>query len=168
MPLFSAGWASGNVVVPDRVKRGVNVVEDVEFLPSHGSPYRRFSLRLWWQELRWHALPRNQSGKVLMGHLGKRIQVVNLLLKVFTGTLEPEALSCGTMNAQRSTDGIAVPAGLQHILLGEDFNAFLPAPLDRDTKPQGKTANVDSAIPCWERLRQEYPQMSATTAMLKR
>ena len=57
--------------------------------------------------------------------------------------------------------------GFNAIVLGEDFNPFLPAPLDRDTQPQGKAANVDAAIPRWERLRQEYPEMSAPMAVLK-
>jgi hypothetical protein len=52
-------------------------------------------------------------------------------------------------------------------VLGEDLNAFLPAPLDRDAQPQGKTTNVNAAIPGWERLRHEYPKMSAPTAILK-
>jgi hypothetical protein len=53
-------------------------------------------------------------------------------------------------------------------MLGEDLDSFpLPASLDRDTQPQGKAANVDSAIPRWERLRHEYPKMSAPTAILK-
>ena len=146
----------------------LNVVEDAEFWPSRvRSPHHRFSLRLWRQKLRWDGLPGNQSRKLVTGHLGKRIQVAHLLLKVFIGTVKPEALSCAPVNAQRSTDGIAVPAGLQRIVLGEDFNPFLPAPLDRDTQPQGKAANVDAAIPRWERLRQEYPEMSAPTAVLK-
>jgi hypothetical protein len=71
------------------------------------------------------------------------------------------------VNAQRPTDGIAVTAGLQGILLGEDLDSFLLAPPDGDTQPQGKTANVDSAVPRWEWLSQEYPKMSATTAVLK-
>jgi len=72
------------------------------------------------------------------------------------------------VNAQRSTDGIALPAGLQCIVFGEDLDSFpLPASLDRDTQPQGKAANVDAAIPRWERLRHEYPEMSAPTASLK-
>ena len=135
--------------------------------PPCGSPCHRFRLRLWWQELRWDGLPGNQSRKLVTGHLGKRIQVAHLLLKIFIGTVKPEALTCAPVNAQRSTDGIAVPAGLQRIVLGEDFNPFLPAPLDRDTQPQGKAANVDAAIPRWERLRHEYPEMPAPTAILK-
>jgi hypothetical protein len=72
------------------------------------------------------------------------------------------------VNPQRSTDGIAVPAGLQGIVLGEDLDSFsLPASLDRDTQPQGKAANVDSAVPRWERLRHEYPEMSSPMAILK-
>jgi hypothetical protein len=102
----------------------MDVVEDAEFGPSRGSPYHWFSLRPWWQELRWDGLPGNQSGKLVTGHLGKRIQVAHLLLKVLVGTIKPEALSCTPVNAQRSTDGIAVPARSQEILLGEDFDAF--------------------------------------------
>ena len=144
------------------------MVEDPEFWPSHVRSQHPFRLRLWWQELRWDGLPGNQSRKLLTGHLGKRIQVAHLLLNIFTGTVKPEALSCAPVNAQRSTDGIAVPAGLQRIVLGEDLDSFLPAPLDRDTQPQGKAANVDAAVPRWERLRHEYPEMPAPTAVLKR
>jgi hypothetical protein len=105
---------------------------------------------------------------VVAGHLGKRIQVAHLLLKIFIGTVKPEALSCAPVNAQRPTDGIAVPAGLQRIVLGEDLDSFpLPTSLDRDIQPQGKAANVDPAIPRWERLRKEYPEMSARAAFLK-
>jgi hypothetical protein len=72
------------------------------------------------------------------------------------------------VNAQRPTDGVAVPAGLQRIVPGEDLDSFpLPASLDRDTRRQGKTANVDAAIPRWERLCQEYPEMPAPMAFLK-
>jgi hypothetical protein len=52
------------------------------------------------------------------------------------------------VNAQRPTDGIAVPAELQGIVHGENLDSFpLPASFDRYTQPQGKAANVDSAIP---------------------
>jgi hypothetical protein len=62
----------------------------------------------------------------------------------------------------------AVPARLQRIVPGKDLDSFpLPASLDRDTQPQGKAANVDAAVPRWERFRQEYPQMSASMAILK-
>ena len=127
---------------------GVDVLEDPEFWPTHVSPHLRFSLRLWWSELRWDDLPGNQSGKLVTCHFGKRIQVAHLLLKIFIGTPKPEALSCAPVNTQRSTDGIAVPARLQHIVLGEDLDSFPPpASLDRDTQAQGKAANVDSAVP---------------------
>jgi hypothetical protein len=127
--------------VPYCAELGVDVVEDAEFWPTNVSPLLRFSLRIWWQELRWDGLPGNQSGKLVTGHLGKRIQVAHLLLKIFIGTVKPEALSCAPVNAQRSTNGIAVPAGLQRIVLGEDLDSFpLPAALYRDTQPQGKTA----------------------------
>jgi hypothetical protein len=142
------------------------MVEDAEFWPTRVSPHRQFSLR--WNELRWDGLPGYQPRKLLTGHLGKRIQVAHLLLKVFISTVKPEAPTCTTVNAQWSTNGIAVPAGLQRIVLGEDLDSFpLPASLDRDTQPQGKTANVDAAVPCWEWLRHEYPEMSAPTAILK-
>ena len=132
------------------------MVEDAEFSPTHGSTNYRLSLRLRNGELWRNGLPRNQSGKLVTGHLGKRSQVAHLLLNIFIATLKPEALSCAPVNAQRSTNGIAVPTGLQRIVLGEDLDSFpLPASLDRDTQAQGKTANVDAAIPSWERLRQE-------------
>jgi len=156
VPFLGAGWTAGDIVVPNRVKRGVNVIEDPEFMPAHVPPHLQFSLRLWWNELRWDGLPGIQSGKLFTCHFGKRIQVAHLLLNIFIGTLKPEALSCAPVNAQRSTNGIAVPTGLQRIVLGEDLDSFpLPASLDRDTQAQGKTANVDAAIPSWERLRQE-------------
>jgi hypothetical protein len=71
MPLFGTGWAAGQVVMPNRVKRGVNMVEDSKSLPTRVSPDRRFGLRLWWSKLRWDGLPGNQSGKLLTSHLGK-------------------------------------------------------------------------------------------------
>ena len=118
-------------------------------------------------DLRWDGIARNQSGKLVTGHLGKRIQVSHLAHKVLIGTPKPKALTCTTVNAQRSTNGIAVPTGLQHILLGKDFNPFLPPSFDRYTQPQGKTANVEAAIPRWERLSVEYPQVPTATAILK-
>ena len=91
-----------------------------------------------------------------------------MVLKIFIGAVKPEALSCAPVNAQRPTDGIAVPAGLQRIVLGKDLDSFPPpASLDRDTQPQGKTANVDPAVPRWERLRQEHPEISAPMTLLK-
>jgi hypothetical protein len=135
---FRAGRTPRHIVVSNRAKAGADVVEDAEFWPTNVSPLLRFSLRIWWQELRWDGLPGNQSGKLVTGHLGKRIQVAHLLLKVFIGTVKPEALSYAPVNAQRSTDGIAVPAGLQDVVLGEDLDSIpLPASLDRDTQPQG-------------------------------
>jgi hypothetical protein len=106
------------------------------------------------QELWWDGFPGNQSGKLVACHLGKRFQVAHLLLKAFACTVKPEALTCAPVNAQWSTDGIAVPAGLQRIVLGEDLDSFpLPASLDRDTQPQGNATNVNPAIPRWERFR---------------
>ena len=136
MPLFSTGWTAGDIVAPHGAELGVDVIEDPEFWPTHVSLGYRFSLRLWWSELRWDGFLGNQSGKLVTGHLGKQIQVAHLLLKIFIGTVKPEALSCAPVNAQRSTDGIAVPAGLQRIVLGEDLDSLpLPASLDRDTQP---------------------------------
>jgi len=123
------------------------VIEDLEFWPTSRSPNHRFSPRLWWQELKWDGLPGNQSGKLVTGHFGKRIQVAHLRLDILTDTVKPETLTGTPVNTQRPADGIAVPAGLQGILLGEDFNPFLPARFDRDTQPKGKTAHVDAAIP---------------------
>jgi hypothetical protein len=132
------------------------------------SCYVQLRCGFWGRKLRWHRLPGNQSGKLVTCHLGKRIQVAHLLLKIFIGTVKPEALSCAPVNAQRPTDSIAVPARLQGIVLGEDLDSFpLPASLDRDTQTQGKAANVDPAIPRWERLTHEYPEMSAPMTFLK-
>jgi len=87
-----------------------------------------------WEELRWDGLPGNQSGKLLTCHLRKRVEVAHLRPDILIGTVKPEALSCASVNAQRSTNGIAVPAGLQRIMLGEDLDSFpLFAFLDRDT-----------------------------------
>jgi hypothetical protein len=152
--------------VPHGAKLGVDVVEDSEFSPTHVSPRFRFSLRLWWQELR-HCLAGNQSGKLFTSHLRKRIQIAHLFLNILTGTVKPEALSSSSMNPQRTTDGISVPAGLQGIVLGEDLDSFLPTPFDRYAQLKGKTANVNTAVPGWERLRHEYPEMSAPMAVLK-
>jgi hypothetical protein len=163
--LFRAGWAASDIVVPHCAELGLTVIEDAEFWPTYVSPDLRFSLRL--DKLRWDGLPRNQSRKQVAGHLGKRIQVAHLLLKIFTGTGKPEALGCASVDAQRPPDGIAVPAGLQSIVLGEDLDSFLLAPLDRDTQPQGKATNVYSAIPRWERLRHEDPGMPSPMAFLK-
>jgi len=66
--------------VPNCAELGVNVVKDSEFWPTHVRPHHRFGLRLWWQELRWNAYPSNQSGKLVTGHFGKRIQVAHLCL----------------------------------------------------------------------------------------
>jgi hypothetical protein len=103
----------------------------------------------------------------MMGQHWKRIQIAHLLLKISLGTVKPEALTCAPVNTQRPTDGIAVPAGLQRIVLGEDLGPFLPANFDWDTQPQGKTANVGAAVPRWERLREEYPEMSSPMTFLQ-
>ena len=124
MPVFRTGWASGNVIVAHCVELSADVGEDPEFWSTRVSTDDGFSLRLWQQELGWNGLPGNQSGKLVTGHLGKRIQVTHLALNIFPSTVKPEALSCAPVNAQRPTDGIAVPAGLQLIVLGEDLNAF--------------------------------------------
>ena len=84
-------------------------------------------------------------------------------------TLCIEALSCAPVNTQRSTDGIAVPTGLQRIVLGEDLDSFpLPAPLDWYTQPQGKVTHINPAVPCLKWLRHEDPEMSAPMTLLKR
>ena len=150
-------------------EHGVDVVKDSEFCRSHVQPDHTFRLRLWREKLRWDGLPCNQPRKLVAGHLGKRLQVAHLALKILIGAVKPKALSCATVNTQRSTNGVAVPAGLQVVLLREDLDAFpLPAYLDWNIQPQGKAANVDPAIPRWERLSQECPEMSTTSALLKR
>ena len=131
MAFFSTRWTAGDGVVPYCAGLGVDVVENTETWPIPGFPHHRFSLG--WGKQRWDDLPGNQSGKLFMGQFGKRIQVTHLLLKVFTGTVKPKALRCTPVNAQRPTDGTAVPAGLQRIVLGEDLDSFLPALLDRNT-----------------------------------
>ncbi len=49
-------------------------------MAAHVPPHLKFCLRFWRQELRWDDLPGNQSCKLVAGHLGKRIQVADLLL----------------------------------------------------------------------------------------
>src|ERR1035437_4579158 len=112
MTIFSTGWAAGNIVEPHCAELGADVVEDPEFWPTRVSTDHGFGLRLWWQELWWNGRPSNQSGKLVTGHLGKRIQVAHLLLNIFTGTAKPEALRCSPVNAQWPTDSVAVPAWL--------------------------------------------------------
>jgi hypothetical protein len=56
--------------------------------------------------------------------LGEGVEVTHLGLDTLRGAVKPEALGCAPVNAQRSTDGIAVPAGLQRIVLGEDLDSF--------------------------------------------
>jgi hypothetical protein len=99
VPLFRAGWAPGDIVVPHCAKLGVDVIEDPEVWPSRVSPHFRFSLWLWWLELRWGGLPGNQSGELVTGHLGKQVEVAHLLLEIFIGAVKPEALSCAPVNA---------------------------------------------------------------------
>jgi len=73
------------------------------------------------------------------------------------------------VNAQWSTNGVAVPAGLQRVVLGKHLDSFpLLARLDWNTQVLCKAANVDPAIPRRERLRHEYPEMSTTSALLNR
>ena len=112
VPLFGAGRTASDIVVPHCAELGVDVIEDAKFRPTHVSPYLWLSFRLWWSELRWDGLPRNQSRKLVTCHFGKRIQVTHLLLKIFIGTVKPEALSCAPVNAQGSPYRIAVPANL--------------------------------------------------------
>ena len=98
------------------------------------SPDKRFSFGLWLQELVRDGLPGNQSCKLVTGHLGKRIQVAHLLLNTFINTVKPKAFARSPVNAQWSAYGVAVPAGLQLIVLGEYLDSFLlPATLDWDT-----------------------------------
>jgi hypothetical protein len=98
MSPFRTGWTAGHIVVPDGVELGVDVIKYPEFGPSHVRPHDRFSLRLWGQELRWDGLPGNQSGKLLTGHLGKRIQIAHLLLKIFIDTVKPKAFARSPVN----------------------------------------------------------------------
>ena len=103
MPPFGTGWTAGHIVLPHGAEIGVDVFEDPEFWPTRMSAHLRFSLKLYWSELRWDGLPGNQSGKLVTGHLGKRSQVGHLLLNVFIGTVKPEAFARSPVNAQRPT-----------------------------------------------------------------
>ena len=63
---------------------------------------------------------------------------------------------------------LTLPAGLQHIVLGEDLDSFpLPATFDQDTQSLGKAANVDAAFPRKEWLRHEYPEEPRPMALLR-
>ena len=169
MSIFGAGWASGHIVVADHVKRRADVVEDSKFSPSCLPPHLRFSVPFRLRKLSGHRLPGNQACQVLIGYLGKRVEVGHLGLKIRISTAKPEALTCAAVDAQRSTNGIAIPAGLQGIVLGEDLDSFsLPASLDRDTQPQSKVAHIDAAVARQEWLRHEDPEMPTTIALLKR
>jgi hypothetical protein len=61
MSIFGAGWASGHIVVPDRVKRRVNVIEDSETSTSHAPHRLGLGLRLSRRKLKWHHLSSYQS-----------------------------------------------------------------------------------------------------------
>jgi hypothetical protein len=167
VPLFRTGWASGDIVVAHGAEFRIDVVEDAEFGSTSRSPYHWISPRFWGQELRWDGLPGNQSRKLFTGHLGKCIQVAHLLLKVFTGTVKPETLTCAPVNAQRTTDGIAVPAGLQGVLFGEDLDAFPLLPVfDWNAEPHGQIADIYAELTSWQRFGSEEPEVPATTAVL--
>jgi hypothetical protein len=106
---------------------------------------------------------------VFTRQLGKRVEVTYLGLYILCGTGKPEALNCASVNAQRSTDGVAISAGLQRIVLGEDLDSFpLPAVLHGYVGAQSDIAYVKPAIARRERLSHEYPEMPATPALLKR
>jgi hypothetical protein len=90
MPFFGTGWAAGHIVVPYGAEFGVEVVEDPELGPTRGFPAHLFRLSLWFKDLSWNGLPGNQSGKLLAGHLGKRIQIAHLTLNVFTSIGKPK------------------------------------------------------------------------------
>ena len=142
---FSAGWTPRHIVVPNRAKAGADVVKDSEC--SGVSRYVQLRLGFGWRKLRWDCLPGDQPGELLTCHLRKRVEVAHLRPDILIGAAKPEALMCAPVNAQRPTDGTAVPARLQRIVLGEDLDSFpLPAALRWDTKPQSKAANVDAAI----------------------
>jgi hypothetical protein len=109
MALFRTGRALGDFVLPNHAKLGVDVVEDSKTWPTRVSPSHPFSL--WWGKLRWDGFPGNQSCELIMGHLGKRIQVTHLLLNILIGTIKPEASTRPAVNTQWSTNGTPIPAG---------------------------------------------------------
>jgi hypothetical protein len=43
------------------------------------------------------------------------LQGSSIDIEIFIGTVKPEALSCAPVNAQRPTDGIAIPAGFHRL-----------------------------------------------------
>jgi hypothetical protein len=164
---FSAGWTSRHIVVSNRAKAGADVVKDSEC--SGVSGYVQLRLGFGWRKLRWDCLPGNQPGELLTCHLRKRIEVAHLRPDILIGAVKPEALSCASVNAQRSTNGIAVPAGLQVVLLGEDLDPFsLPALLEGNAEPLGQIADINPQVVGWQWFNSEDPKMAATTAVLKR
>jgi hypothetical protein len=128
---FGAGWTPRHIVVSNRAKAGADVVKDSE--SSGVSGYVQLRLGFGWRKLMWHCLSCHQSGQTFTRQLEEGVEVTHLGLDILCGALKPKALMCATVNPQGSTDRIAVPAGLQHIVLGEDLDPFpLPAVLDRN------------------------------------
>jgi hypothetical protein len=89
-------------------------------------------------------MPRPQAARLwiavfqelLICDFGNQLEIMHLCFEVLFSTTKPETLTCATVNAQWSPDGVAIPARPQPILLGEDLDSFsLPARLDRDTQP---------------------------------
>jgi len=131
MSILGAGWAAGHFVVSNRAKAGADVVKDSEC--TGVSCYVQLRLGFGWRKLRWDCLPGDQPGELLTCHLRKRIEVRHLRAKLLVSITKPEAFARTSVNAQRSTNGVAVPARLQCLVFGEDLDPFpLPAVLDRN------------------------------------
>src|ERR1019366_1763225 len=146
-----------------------DVIQDPEFRPSRAPLKLRFNLGFCRRKLRWNRLSGNQPGKLFTCHLGKSIEVAHLLLEVVVSAVEPEALCCAPVNAQRTADGIPVLSGLQLVVLWEDLDPFpQPASLDRHPQPQSKVVHVNPAVPRRQWVRHKDPEVPAAVALLKR
>jgi hypothetical protein len=88
--------------VSNRVKWGVDVVEDAEFWFT-GAPQL-----LWAHNLGRHRLPGDQTGKLFAVDLGNRVEVLHLSFDILLGPVKPEAPTCASVNAQRSADSISI------------------------------------------------------------
>ena len=114
------------------------------------------------------AFPAIKPSKLFTCDFGNRVEITHLRFDVLFSATKPEALTCATVNAQRSSDGISVPARLQEILLGKDLDAFpLLAVFDRNAEPHGQIADINPEVIGWQWFSSEDPEVPTTTAVLE-